>query len=474
MKRHINTLFTLIREHKKSLCFISLLFLFIIPSYSQSAHSNKGRLKTIIYENNDYGAIGYVHKKKFQEGQELTFIAKDRKTGFYLNIQDTIISGRYYCANDGASYIDGFRKINRFFGNYTIMKGKFLITNNKNKIGITANNKEGDELIILIEDIVFYKIINDDYGSDNDTITLHKLPDNKYFLKINYKNLTLESIIPFVVDKNSNSSDFDNYVRNSVDNYLKKSEQVKLLFRNGDLFMGTVKNPRIDDDYSANFLPDSGEYKYATGEVFNGKMYFNDVYYKLLPDKGSIVFTDGTIEDANWLNNYLNNLTYSEKGYLLQECKSLTELRDKAKIIYDKKKKKTEEEEKEKEKARLEKLQNQLKRQKELVTKYGEYYGNKIIEGKLVLGMSQEMVNEFWPKELFNISIIKRNYNKIIIWEFDKTKMQAAIIKQGKENGQEDGAIAMLLMLNISEQMGGLDVPKMLVFKKNKLTEIYR
>lgn len=151
MKRLINTSFTLIREHKKSLCSISLLFLFIISSYSQSALSNKGKLKTIVYENNDYGAIGYVDKKKFQEGQELTFVAKVRMYGLDLNMQDTIVSGRYYCADDGASYIDGIKKINRGFGNSIIMKGKFLITNNKNEIGVTANKKEGDKLIILIE-----------------------------------------------------------------------------------------------------------------------------------------------------------------------------------------------------------------------------------------------------------------------------------------------------------------------------------
>jgi hypothetical protein len=466
MKRLINTSFTLIREHKKSLCSISLLFLFIISSYSQSALSNKGKLKTIVYENNDYGAIGYVDKKKFQEGQELTFVAKVRMYGLDLNMQDTIVSGRYYCADDGASYIDGIKKINRGFGNSIIMKGKFLITNNKNEIGVTANKKEGDKLIILIEDLAFYKTINDNYYGYNDTISLQKLTDNKYFLKINYKNLTLETTIPFVVDKNSNSYDFDNYV--------KKSEQVKLSFRNGDLFTGTVKEPGSYDHYSANFIPDSGEYKYATGEVFNGKIYYSNVFYRFLPYKGSIVFTDGTIDDENWLKNYVYILSYTEQEDLFRECKSLTELRDKTKIIYDKKKKKIEQEEKEKEKARLEKLQKHLNRQEELVTKYGDYYGNKILEGELALGMSQEMVNEYWPKKHFNISYINRNNNKIEIWAFDKKKMQGEIIKEGKDNGQEDGALGTILMLNLSEQLGGLDVPKMLVFTNNKLTEIYR
>lgn len=119
-------------------------------------------------------------------------------------------------------------------------------------------------------------------------------------------------------------------------------------------------------------------------------------------------------------------------------------------------------------------LIQELIRKKELIKKYGEYYGNKIIEGELALGMSQEMVNEYYPKEHFNISYINRNNNKIIIWEFDKKKMQGEIIKEGIENGKEEGALAIILMLNLSEQLVGLDVPKMLVFKNNKLTDIYR
>jgi len=88
--------------------------------------------------------------------------------------------------------------------------------------------------------------------------------------------------------------------------------------------------------------------------------------------------------------------------------------------------------------------------------------------------MSQEMVNEYWPKKYFSISNINRNNSKTVIWEFDKNKMQREIIKEGKENGNEEGALAVILMLNLSGQLGGLDAPKMLVFKNNKLTDIYR
>lgn len=47
----------------------------------------KAKLKTVEYKSTDYIAIGYIDKKIFVEGQNVTILSKQT--------QDTIISGKY-------------------------------------------------------------------------------------------------------------------------------------------------------------------------------------------------------------------------------------------------------------------------------------------------------------------------------------------------------------------------------------------
>jgi len=460
MKRNINTVLSF-KKYIKRLFLISLLFLFITNCYSQANLPKGAKLKTIKYS--DYNISGYVYKKQFVENQKLTLFTSTNS--YHTN--DTILSGKYFCTDDGNSYIDGMKKT-RTYNSISRTKGIFKVTNTKNGIGISANRKEGQKLEILCEDHIYYQIDRNNYSNnnysnnnDNSTFILQKLQDNKLSLKIKYETLILETIIPHSIDPE---------IKYDFHQDILDSDKVKLSYKNGDDFIGLVKKTHCYNN--DQWAPKNGEYRYASGEVSTGVFGCNSYFKRLYLEEGATEFTDGSIGNGDWL--FQQNLTNSEQERIYSKNRSPTEMRNMAKSIIEEKDKKLRAEKTAREQIEKEKLQQQESYRNKLVKKYGEYYGNKISERELVLGMSQEMVNEYWPKKYFSISNINRNNSKTVIWEFDKNKMQREIIKEGKENGNEEGALAVILMLNLSGQLGGLDAPKMLVFKNNKLTDIYR
>lgn len=437
------------KKQIKLLIIIPLLICFTNETYSQ-----KSREKTILYESygyDKYSANGYVSKNKFVENQNLTFLIEGNLHNGNI-YRDTIVSGKYY-TKDGNAYIDGiWKKWDRDFRKLLKVKGIFKVSNTENGIGITTKKKHGKEP------------------------TIHILSKNPYHINFFHGRFMLESNITNIEEQRLYS---DIYRFNEQ---ILNDKKVKFSFGNGDVFTGSVKteNRSYSNGFYYHLVPYIGEYKYKNGDNINGEIHYYNFFggrLKFFPEENSYtVFKDGTIEKGEWVRKYFTSLNNDEEADLYKNCESLTELRDKSKIIIDKKNKKIEEKEKEKEKERLEKLQKQINRQKELTSKYGDYYGNKLSKGELLPGMNEDMVKEVWEKEWFNISNIVRNGQMIEIWEFDKNKMQRDIINKGKESGQEEGALGLLLMLNLSEELGleRINAPKTLVFMDKKLNDIYR
>lgn len=562
--------------------WLILLFFATISLSSQTTISKNAKSKTLIYT--DYSITGYIYKKEFVNGQDITILS--------LKSKDTLIYGNYF-VNKNFGYINGVWKSNSING-ITYTNGLFKVSNSNNVIGLTVKPKEADSLKIITEDVFYFKGFR-----NNHPALLKKLPNNNYSLVINYDNnkqrqetnavikieLTVDkslvekygfySIDDFMyyttdvkqtfsngdvfigvienlsVDENNtikynrkegkfiyststlmeeeiiaqgngnyiyrckysesgnnlfeklelniNKSHIEKYGFWANAKYIENIEDVKYTYRNGNVFIGKVENTVDSITNSINSKLSKGILKYPTGEEFQGNI--SGQWYCGIPISGKMIFSDGSIKNGNWLETYnLNHREYdnvleisspTKKLALAKELfneKQFTNAINKARYALSTENYLTAKEwfvkalyikpdESEYINSRIEnidKLYKEQIRKKELIEKYGDIYGNKILEGELVLGMSQEMVNEHWPKKHFNISYINRNYDKIIIWEFDKQKMQEEIIKKGKESGQEKGALGVILMLNLSEQLGGLDVPKMLVFKNNKLTEFYR
>lgn len=443
MKRQINLSILLSQKKIKFVLLIVLSFGFINLSNSQTTSEKKGSLKTISYgeydgdygKEYDYVAVGYVNQNQFVENQILTFLTNANK-----KLADTIVSGRCFYAEDGNSYIDGIWKKYEYQGRNTIkkivrFKGVFKVSNNKNSIGITTNKKIGEEPIIK-------------------TMT-----NTNYKLEIIYKELKLETSINDLVEQEINYSIFKDYIT--------ESKKVKLNFINGDLFNGTVKLPQAYNNYFTEFVPNNGEYKYSTGEVCKGEIFYSTVYNKFLLYKGTIVFQDGSIDDDSWLDKY--SLTNNEIEVMYRDSKSLTELRNKAMIIGAERGKEAKEKKILQEQLIENIRQNKQRLKNKLVAKYGENIGNKILQGKLEAGMSKSMVSDVWKEEYFTVSNIVRNSQNFEVWEFNSDKMATDLLKEyGKD------AYNVYLGISLAEQFGKINIPKTLIFKNEKLTDIYR
>jgi hypothetical protein len=568
-------------------------------TYSQTLLPKKAKWSTIEYKssnNSNYIAIGYVYKKKFVDGQNVTFLS--------LPARDTIISGKYFTKTENDAYIEGIWKRNTDNG-ITRADGLFKVSNLKTGTGLTINPKKGDALLIETENIYSYYGFRNKYPA-----VLQKLPDNNYSLKIEYTDRYKEDDVvklELIVDKSLvykygfySIDDFIYYVenvtktykdgtvfigkventkaenntvnsklkegkfiyasgeiasreliiqfppdgtfllrieyskekdpfakmelivsKNLIDKYdywntsehIYNTSKIKMTYKNGDVFTGITKNTK---DSSGNFnqLFTVGEYKYGTGEIFQGDL--SGQWYCGVPISGEMKFINGNIEKGNWLQKY--NLTQQEYNKVL-EGKSPTEKRTIAQALYKDKQYQAAIDEAEsalqyndysgakdaysraleikpekakymdsqierveklrKEQQQIEKLRREQERKQAYISKYGERYGTLISQGKLEVGMSKAMVNEVWDENYFIISKSALSGNSIEIWQFSKDKMQTTLMLEGAKHNESGGkggeaALAAIFLMNLFGQMGGPTVPQMLIFTNNKLTDIYR
>jgi hypothetical protein len=442
----------LVKKIINAICFI----LFI--GFTNSILSQNGKKLNVLYEKAiyktiegytaNYSAEGYVLKNEFVENGFLTFKI-EHPISYDKILRDTIISGRYFTSTDGNTYIEGIWKdFSKDFRKIISIKGIFKLTNNTNGIGISTNKKKADILnIFTVPNTSYYVKINTDFFSLNSNIynsdEIQLYQNLSKFGKFNYTYPTLLKEI--LNDKN-----------------------VKLLFKNKDKFTGIVKENLGSE--SLDYIPYDGEYQYATGDVLKGKIFmWGNIF---LIDKGTTTFKDGSVSSDRWLESQYGISGFSADE-LIKASNSLTELRDLAEKKYNAKK-----QEKEKLlKVKSERLDKQDILKKELIRKYGDFIGEKLSRGELVVGMNKNMVNEVWKKEYFIVST-SINKNQIVeIWEFDIQRFQIEIIKEsGKTNPNgEENALVTLQLFEISKQLGinELNNPKILIFKDDKLTDIY-
>lgn len=422
---------------KKEIKLILLLVLFFGFINISNAQKNAS-LKTIFYgeyegdsgKEYDYVAIGYINNNQFEENRTLTFL-----TNLNHKLADTIISGRCFYGQDGNAFIDGIWK-NCTDIKTIRLKGIFKVSNNRNGIGISTNKKIGEEPFATM------------------------IPNTNYNLEIKYKALKLETSINNLVEQRVFNNTFKDYIINS--------KEVKLTFNNGDLFNGTVIESYRCGYKFADFVPNKGEYKYLGGEVANGEFYCSGLNFPFLLYKGTIVFQDSFVGNESWLKQY--NLSSSEIEQMYINSKSITDMRNKAQIIGEERGKEAQEKKILHEQL-IEKIrQNKQKLKNKLVAKYGENIGNKIFQGKLEAGMSKSMVSEVWKEEYFTVDNIVRDSQNFEVWEFNSGKMATDLIN---EYGKED-AYNIYFSLTFASEFGEIRIPRKLIFKNGKLTDVYK
>ena len=428
--------------------------------WSQTTLPQKAKLKTVTYKSIGYTAVGYVFKNQFVEGQEISFRSIETFQTVYSKTKTTtfpIINGIYF-VKDGISYLESTVE-----NNYYRIKGILKVSNTYDGKGLTAKTGEATKLSIETVDIIqcsgFYQ--NGKYP-----VSLQKdLHSSNYALKIEFDDRVLESIIPsdyYFLNMFKGTPSYMNF-----DTYINKSKDVKLTYKNGNVFVGIVE--KNNDYYRAK----QGEYNFATGEKYTGT--FKDgnlIYLKgriFVPDQGETIFADGTIANGDWLKEY--NFTNDEWKQIYENAKSLTKIRDMAVQIVEEKERKIQEEKIAKERAEQEKRLKKQQRKQEYISKYGEEWANLILQGKYTVGMTIEMVQEMEWGDVFG------NDNRI--------KMESGYTKSISTYGNNK-VETWRLNSQIAREWRGMEIFGMnaydinapnfptLVFTNGKLTDIYR
>jgi len=459
------------------LYLLSLFCMLTGAAYSQASLPKGAKLETIRFSKNKYNKAsyfitGYVHKKQFVEGQQISLTIHNfgaYKYGIpntffnfngYEHIKNEATLKGIYILRQNMPYVEGTIT----FKDYPLLqeKGLYMLMNStpvklKEQL-LTAIPKKSDYLLYQREDIYYYR----GYYVDNEKkypLTWQKLSENSYLLKIEFDDRMLEAV-----------ANYEDLVKHGLsgDNFIESSQNVRLNYKNGNAFIGIVVKR------NKGYRPYRGEIRFTTGEKYIGAISENGIYdgenfFVPRSNQGETIFADGTVAKGAWLDQY--NLTSDEKEKLHKSCKSLTEMRNEAVRLFEEKQRKLQEEKIAKERTEQEKHlkeQQQKEQQKqEYISKYGAYYGTLISRRELDTGMSKEMVSEIWPPDFFMISKAVYFGQTIDTWEFSKEKMQRAIFNDGATLGD-------LFSINLNWGQIEPKIPKILIFTNNKLTEIYR
>ena len=451
-------------------------------AFALSLSAQEAKKEVILYKQESSSdnviGIGYVYKKQFVEKQPLVFLncpksyklkkkggkymlRNSRKEYLPLSTLDTLACGIYF-KKDGMACLDG-----KLFQNASLYEGIFAWIN---------SGEDGEELNTEKKvDAFYYDLLEmENYQTERNEITIiiKKQSDMLYSLKARFPEKSdirsIESTLPKVAID-------DKVYLEKIAYILDRCHSKHIEFRNGDSFRGTAQAFMESSGY-CKVVPKRGEYKYATGETFTGNYkkidFDNDI---IIPTEGETTFSDGKKATGDWLKPYRQDFSRGEWQTIYKNSNGLTEIRDNAIALQQKKY----EEKREKELAELrEKMKEKRKKEAEerkkeakkrqLISKYGYRYGTLLAKGEIELGMTEAMVNEVYKKGWFDCNQSRYLWKRVDTWVFNKDKM---LLTLAKEHGQ-DGVLSMLFLETFG--LTDLVVPSALQFVDGELTDIIR
>ena len=122
-----------------------------------------------------------------------------------------------------------------------------------------------------------------------------------------------------------------------------------------------------------------------------------------------------------------------------------------------------------------EKQKHQTEEQKKqaFIRKYGQRYGSLIYQGKLELGMTQQMCQEVIDIKSYDIGKSMRSGHRVETWTFNKDKQDMQVAAAMTQLSGEE-AMALALLMGFADSVGA-STPKysILVFTDGKLTSLY-
>ena len=200
--------------------------------------------------------------------------------------------------------------------------------------------------------------------------------------------------------------------------------------------------------FEGNIVPFTGtvnmEITNADGDKFVGKLNNG------APDEGTMVFAaTGHTETGKWKDGL------SPKEYEIK-------LKAETKAWLDAQRK-----------AREARQQKEEQRKKSLIQKYGQRYGSLIYQGKLELGMTQQMCQEVIDIKSYDIGKSMRSGHRVETWTFNKDKQDMQVAAAMTQLSGEE-AMALALLMGFADSVGA-STPKysILVFTDGKLTSLY-
>lgn len=454
-----------------------------------SLSAQEAKKEVILYKQESSSdnviGIGYVYKKQFVERQPLVFLncpksyklkkkggkymlRNSRKEYLPLSTLDTLACGIYF-KKDGMACLDG-----KLFQNSSLYEGTFVWANNSENGKLLSTQKKASSFQYAFLGMTSYLA-----NLNGIEVFFHKQNSETYSLKMWFPNgsdiYSIEGTFPKVTIDN------EIYTKNIAD-ILNRCYSKHIEFKNGDSFKGTSR-ATMQSSGGCKVVPLRGEYKYATGETFTGtykKIDFdNDI---IIPTNGKTTFSDGKKATGDWLKPYRQDFSRGEWQTIYKNSNGLTEIRDNAIALQQKK----DEEKREKELAELrEKMKEKRKKEAEkrkkeaeerkkeakkrqLISKYGYRYGTLLAKGEIELGMTEAMVNEVYKKGWFDCNQSRYLWKRVDTWVFNKDKM---LLTLAKEHGQ-DGVISMLFLETFG--LTDLIVPSALQFVDGELTDIIR
>ena len=214
--------------------------------------------------------------------------------------------------------------------------------------------------------------------------------------------------------------------------------------------------------FEGNIVPFTGtvnmEITNAAGDKFVGKLNNG------APDEGTMVFAaTGHTETGKWKDG-LSPREYQIQQRAKERARdSITKafvaqqrIKDSLKLADEKQKHQTEEQKKQ-----------------AFIRKYGQRYGSLIYQGKLELGMTQQMCQEVIDIKSYDIGKSMRSGHRVETWTFNKDKQDMQVAAAMTQLSGEE-AMALALLMGFADSVGA-STPKysILVFTDGKLTSLY-
>lgn len=290
------------------------------------------------------------------------------------------------------------------------------------------------------------------------------------------------------------------HVWRQLSSFMQQFEEVKthnatIYFSNGNKYIGPV---HYDDFHwkigkygcqeylsigSYNISKESFNIKYLwnNGDSFEGAaLRFRNREDGIIPISGKMTYNNG-VKDQTWelSSNHYKYFTFNKNPSQLKEELITIEVKQRAK---EKAWQQEQEERWQRIKARADSLKLADEKQKHqteeqekqaFIRKYGQRYGSLIYQGKLELGMTQQMCQEVIDIKSYDIGKSMRSGHRVETWTFNKDKQDMQVAAAMTQLSGEE-AMALALLMGFADSVGA-STPKysVLVFTDGKLTSLY-